>query len=391
MAGPTPVSALIHAATMVTAGIFLVVRSNFLFELAPSTQDIMLYVGLLTSLVTAFIAMRQNDIKKVLAYSTVSQLGFIFVALGMGAYTAAIFHVTTHAFFKALLFLGSGSVIHAMSDEQDIRKMGGLKKYIPITNITFLIGTLAISGFPLLSGFFSKDEILAHAMHHNTIIYILLAFSALLTAIYMFRLYFVVFHGSFRGSDEAKSHLHESPLNMTLPLIVLAVLSVIGGLLNIPSLLGGHHWFTHLLNENVAGLSRVAELHITDGETLMLMVSASVLTLIALFFSYNVYVKKNNVPVEDHDVKGWTKLSANKLYFDEVYNTLFVKPIEWKSTKLYSLVEIFFLNGIILSLTKLLSGLSELVKKWQSGKTDSYILWMVFGIVGLVIYYLVKI
>jgi NADH-quinone oxidoreductase subunit L len=391
MAGPTPVSALIHAATMVTAGIFLVVRSNFLFELAPSTQDIMLYVGLLTSLVTAFIAMRQNDIKKVLAYSTVSQLGFIFVALGMGAYTAAIFHVTTHAFFKALLFLGSGSVIHAMSDEQDIRKMGGLKKYIPITNITFLIGTLAISGFPLLSGFFSKDEILAHAMHHNTIIYILLAFSALLTAIYMFRLYFVVFHGSFRGSDEAKSHLHESPLNMTLPLIVLAVLSVIGGLLNIPSLLGGHHWFTHLLNENVAGLSRVAELHITDGETLMLMISASVLTLIALFFSYNVYVKKNNVPLDDRDVKGWTKLSANKLYFDEVYNTLFVKPIEWKSTKLYSLVEIVFLNGIILSLTKLLSGLSELVKKWQSGKTDSYILWMVFGIVGLVIYYLVKI
>lgn len=391
MAGPTPVSALIHAATMVTAGIFLVVRSNFLFELAPSTQDIMLYVGLLTSLVTAFIAMRQNDIKKVLAYSTVSQLGFIFVALGMGAYTAAIFHVTTHAFFKALLFLGSGSVIHAMSDEQDIRKMGGLKKYIPITNITFLIGTLAISGFPLLSGFFSKDEILAHAMHHNTIIYILLAFSALLTAIYMFRLYFVVFHGSFRGSDEAKSHLHESPLNMTLPLIFLAVLSVIGGLLNIPSLLGGHHWFTHLLNENVAGLSRVAELHITDGETLMLMISASVLTLIALFFSYNFYVKKNNVPLDDRDVKGWTKLSANKLYFDEVYNTLFVKPIEWKSTKLYSLVEIVFLNGIILSLTKLLSGLSELVKKWQSGKTDSYILWMVFGIVGLVIYYLVKI
>jgi len=391
MAGPTPVSALIHAATMVTAGIFLVVRSNFLFELAPSTQDIMLYVGLLTSLVTAFIAMRQNDIKKVLAYSTVSQLGFIFVALGMGAYTAAIFHVTTHAFFKALLFLGSGSVIHAMSDEQDIRKMGGLKKYIPITNITFLIGTLAISGFPLLSGFFSKDEILAHAMHHNTIIYILLAFSALLTAIYMFRLYFVVFHGSFRGSDEAKSHLHESPLNMTLPLIVLAVLSVIGGLLNIPSLLGGHHWFTHLLNENVAGLSRVAELHITDGETLMLMISASVLTLIALFFSYNVYVKKNNVPVNDHEIKGWTKLSANKLYFDEVYNSLFVKPIEWKSTKLYSLVEVVVLNGIISSLTKLLSGLSELVKKWQSGKTDSYILWMVFGIVGLVIYYLVKI
>lgn len=391
MAGPTPVSALIHAATMVTAGIFLVVRSNFLFELAPSTQDIMLYIGLATSLVTAFIAMRQNDIKKVLAYSTVSQLGFIFVALGMGAYTAAIFHVTTHAFFKALLFLGSGSVIHAMSDEQDIRKMGGLKKFIPITNITFLIGTLAISGFPLLSGFFSKDEILAHAMHHNMFIYVLLAFSALLTAIYMFRLYFVVFHGEFRGSDEAKSHLHESPLNMTLPLIVLAVLSVIGGLLNIPSLMGGHHWFSHLLNENVAGLSLIKEVHLSNGETLMLMISASLFTLIALFFSYSVYVKKNNVPLADNEITGWTKLSANKLYFDEVYNALFVKPIEWKSTKLHQVFELFFLNGIINFITKAIEQLGELVKKWQSGKTDWYILWMVFGIVGLVIYYLVKI
>jgi NADH-quinone oxidoreductase subunit L len=351
----------------------------------------MLYIGLATSLVTAFIAMRQNDIKKVLAYSTVSQLGFIFVALGMGAYTAAIFHVTTHAFFKALLFLGSGSVIHAMSDEQDIRKMGGLKKFIPITNITFLIGTLAISGFPLLSGFFSKDEILAHAMHHNMFIYVLLAFSALLTAIYMFRLYFVVFHGEFRGSDEAKSHLHESPLNMTLPLIVLAVLSVIGGLLNIPSLMGGHHWFSHLLNENVAGLSLIKEVHLSNGETLMLMISASLFTLIALFFSYSVYVKKNNVPLADNEITGWTKLSANKLYFDEVYNALFVKPIEWKSTKLHQVFELFFLNGIINFITKAIEQLGELVKKWQSGKTDWYILWMVFGIVGLVIYYLVKI
>jgi len=278
-----------------------------------------------------------------------------------------------------------------MSDEQDIRKMGGLKKFIPITNITFLIGTLAISGFPLLSGFFSKDEILAHAMHHNMFIYVLLAFSALLTAIYMFRLYFVVFHGEFRGSDEAKSHLHESPLNMTLPLIVLAVLSVIGGLLNIPSLMGGHHWFSHLLNENVAGLSLIKEVHLSNGETLMLMISASLFTLIALFFSYSVYVKKNNVPLADNEITGWTKLSANKLYFDEVYNALFVKPIEWKSTKLHQVFELFFLNGIINFITKAIEQLGELVKKWQSGKTDWYILWMVFGIVGLVIYYLVKI
>jgi len=391
MAGPTPVSALIHAATMVTAGIFLVVRSNFLFELAPMTQDIMLYVGLATSLVTAFIAMRQNDIKKVLAYSTVSQLGFIFVALGMGAYTAAIFHVTTHAFFKALLFLGSGSVIHAMSDEQDIRKMGGLKKFIPITHITFLIGTLAISGFPLLSGFFSKDEILAHAMHHNMFVYVLLAFSALLTAIYMFRLYFVVFHGSFRGSDSAKSHLHESPLNMTLPLMVLAVLSVIGGLLNIPSLLGGHHWFSHLLKENVAGLSIIHDVHLSDGDTLMLMLSASTLTILALFFSYKAYVKKESIPLGDHDIKGWTKLSANKLYFDEIYHSLFVRPIEGISKFLYKVFEVIILNGIISTLAITLDKSGELVKKIQSGKTDWYILWMVVGIVGLVIYYLVKI
>lgn len=391
MAGPTPVSALIHAATMVTAGIFLVIRSNFLFELAPMTQEIMLYVGLATSLVTAFIAMRQNDIKKVLAYSTVSQLGFIFVALGMGAYTAALFHVTTHAFFKALLFLGSGSVIHAMSDEQDIRKMGGLKKFIPITHVTFLIGTLAISGFPFLSGFFSKDEILGHALAHNPLIYGLLAFSALLTAIYMFRMYFVVFHGEFRGSDHAKSHLHESPLNMTIPLIVLAVLSVFGGLLNIPNLLGGHHWFSHFLENNVGGLNKIVEVEISNGQTLMLMVSASILTLIALFVSYSVYVKKKSVPVEDEQLTGWAKVSANKLYIDELYNALFVKPIEWISEKGHQVVELFLLNGIITFATKTIDRSGEIVKKWQSGKTDWYILWMVFGIVGLVIYYLVKI
>jgi NADH-quinone oxidoreductase subunit L len=257
MAGPTPVSALIHAATMVTAGIFLTVRSNYLFEASRLTQDIMLYVGLATSIIAAFIAMRQNDIKKVLAYSTVSQLGMLFVALGMGAYTAAMFHVTTHAFFKALLFLGSGSVIHAMSDEQDIRKMGGLRKMIPITHATFLIGTLAIAGFPLLSGFYSKDEIIAHAFTHGTWLYVALMASAALTAIYMFRLYFVTFFGSFRGTHEQEHHVHEGPVAMTLPLIVLAVLSVFGGLLNLPGvwLHKQAHWMTHLFEQNVAGFT----------------------------------------------------------------------------------------------------------------------------------------
>ena len=225
MAGPTPVSALIHAATMVTAGIYLVVRSNFLFSLAPTTMDGILFIGLLTALVAAFIGLRQNDIKKVLAYSTVSQLGFMFVAVGIGAYTTAMFHLMTHAFFKALLFLGSGSVIHAMSDEQDMRLMGGLKKKIPITHITFLIGTLAISGFPFLSGMISKDEILTNAYGKNPIIWVILFAIAAMTAIYMFRAYYLTFHGEFRGTAEQEKHLHESPKTMTIPLIILAGLS----------------------------------------------------------------------------------------------------------------------------------------------------------------------
>jgi NADH-quinone oxidoreductase subunit L len=393
MAGPTPVSALIHAATMVTAGIFLVVRSNFMFELpgADLTKEIMLYVGLATSLVAAFIAMRQNDIKKVLAYSTVSQLGFIFVSLGMGGYVAAMFHVTTHAFFKALLFLGSGSVIHAMSDEQDIRQMGGLKKYIPITHITFLIGTLAIAGFPFLSGFFSKDEILAHALSHNIVVYILLAFSALLTAIYMFRLYFVVFHGKFRGTDEVKHHLHESPLNMTLPLMVLAVLSVIGGVLNIPSLFGEGmaHWMTHFLEHTTLGLSAIEHLHLSNGQVIMLMTSASVLTLIALVVSYIVYVKKESTPASDDKITGWVKLSANKLYFDEIYNFLFVKPLEILSSFGNKFIEVTLLNKSVYGFANLIGKSGELVRKWQTGIVSSYILWMVFGIVGLVVYYII--
>lgn len=390
MAGPTPVSALIHAATMVTAGIFLVVRSNFLFEHAPQTQEIILYIGLATSLMAAFMAMRQNDIKKVLAYSTVSQLGFIFVSLGMGGYVAAMFHVTTHAFFKALLFLGSGSVIHAMHHEQDIRKMGGLKKFIPITHITFLIGTCAIAGLPLLSGFFSKDEILAHALHHNVVIYVIMAISALLTAIYMFRLYFVVFHGEFRGDDHTKHHLHESPLNMTLPLIILAVLSVVGGLLNMPSLFGGNHWLTHYLGHSTLGLNKVAEVHLSDGQTMMLMGVASVLALGALFFAFVKFVKNSSVPESDEQLTGWAKLSANKLYIDELYNTLFVKPVEWISAASHRFVEVMFLNRLIDGFIWVIDLSGQLVRKWQTGIVSSYLFWMVTGIVGLMVYYIVK-
>ncbi|MFZ6014088.1 MAG: NADH-quinone oxidoreductase subunit L, partial [Bacteroidota bacterium] len=225
MAGPTPVSALIHAATMVTAGVYMVARNNILYTLSPVALELIVVVGLATALFAATIALTQNDIKKVLAYSTVSQLGLMFVALGVGAYSSGIFHMMTHAFFKALLFLGAGSVIHALSNEQDIRLMGGLRKYLPITFATFLIGTLAISGIPPFAGFFSKDEILANAFANNQMVWALAFVTSLLTSFYMFRLFFLTFSGGTRASKEVMSHIHESPGSMTIPLIILAVLS----------------------------------------------------------------------------------------------------------------------------------------------------------------------
>ena len=243
MAGPTPVSALIHAATMVTAGIYMVVRSNILYSIAPSTLEFITIVGTATAIFSATIALAQTDIKKVLAYSTLSQLGYMFVALGVGGYSTGLFHVTTHAFFKALLFLAAGSVIHAMSGEQDIRRMGGLRKKLPITYLVFLIGTLAISGVPPFAGFFSKDEILAKAHMHSDILFFLLCVTSVITAVYMFRLLFLTFYGTFRGTHEQEHHLHESPAVITVPLIILAVLSTLGGFLGMPSVLSEHHFF----------------------------------------------------------------------------------------------------------------------------------------------------
>ena len=239
MAGPTPVSALIHAATMVTSGIYMIARCSILFALAPETMNIVAIVGISTAVFAATIGLVQNDIKKVLAYSTVSQLGYMFLALGVGAFTAGIFHVMTHAFFKALLFLGSGAVIHAMHEEQDIQKMGGLKKYLPITFITFLIGTIAISGIPPFAGFFSKDEILWKAYSQgNIVLWLLGAIGAALTAFYMFRLVSLTFENKSRF-DSHHTHPHEAPKTMTIPLIILAVLSIVGGFVGIPESLGG--------------------------------------------------------------------------------------------------------------------------------------------------------
>jgi len=392
MAGPTPVSALIHAATMVTAGIYLVVRSNFLFELAPLTKDIILWIGFATSMVAAFIAMRQNDIKKVLAYSTVSQLGLMFVALGMGAYTVAIFHVTTHAFFKALLFLGSGSVIHAMSDEQDIRLMGGLRKKLPITHLTFLIGTLAIAGFPLLSGFYSKDEILGHALEQSPILYGTLMISVALTAAYMFRLYFLVFHGEFRGGATLGSHVHESKPIMTMPLVVLAILSVFGGLLNLPGIFlsKGTHWLSHFLNSHTDGLEKIKEAHAEPNTTMALMAVASTMTILILIWAYNNYAKKKKIALADNELVGWQLWSNSKLYLDELYDLLFVKPIEWLSKTCYAIVEIKVLNQGVFGLANLFGKTGSLIRNWQTGLLSSYLFWMVFGLIGLISYYIIK-
>ena len=248
MAGPTPVSALIHAATMVTAGVYMVARNNALYSLSPFSMQLVLVVGLCTALFAATIAIQQNDIKKVLAYSTVSQLGLMFVALGLGAFSAGVFHMATHAFFKALLFLGAGSVIHALQGEQDIRRMGGLKKYLPVTYTTFFIAVLAISGIPPFAGFFSKDEILAAAFANSPTVWAVALIASLLTVFYMFRLLYLVFFGASRFEHTSEPrHVHESPWSMAVPLIVLAVLSVVGGFINVPSALSGNTWLTNYL------------------------------------------------------------------------------------------------------------------------------------------------
>jgi len=389
MAGPTPVSALIHAATMVTAGIYLVVRSNFLFTLAPTVQGGILLIGFLTAALAGFYALRQNDIKKVLAYSTVSQLGFMFIALGLGAYSTAMFHVMTHAFFKALLFLGAGSVIHAMSNEQDMRFMGGLKKVIPITHITFLIGTLAISGFPLLSGMISKDEILVAAFAKNPIYWVMLFILAATTAAYMFRLYYLTFHGEFRGTEEQKHHLHESPMNMTLPLIVLAILSVIGGFINLPHFIGhGHYaklmeWLKPVLTAE-SFKQMEATLSGVDFNTEMILLGATVLMFFTVWFIVkNMYINKKKLAKAEDEYTGWEKLSAKKLYVDELYNALFVKTAEGlgRGGKMF---DKGILDRVVDYIGEGAEDSGRSMKRIQNGNVENYVLIMTLA-VGIIL------
>jgi len=389
MAGPTPVSALIHAATMVTAGIYLVARSSIFFASAEIASTLVLVVGLATAIVAATIALKQNDIKKVLAYSTVSQLGFMFVALGLGAYSTALFHVTTHAFFKALLFLGSGSVIHAMGGEQNIRFMGGLSKKLKITHFTFLLGTLAITGVPPLAGFFSKDEIMTKSFYglDSSIVFILLALTAVLTAIYMFRLYFLTFHGEFRGTEDQKAHLHESPATMTIPLMVLAILSCIGGGIGLSSLFSHHHYISSFLQKVLHNREIPEASH--NFELIVMIVSIVILTII-IFMTYRTYISKKNIPLSSEDETGLNKVLSRKYYFDEIYHGLIIKPIEWISSFSYSFIDRKLIDGIVSLSARSVSFFGQNLRRIQTGNVEFYLLAMVIGVISfLVIYQLI--
>jgi NADH-quinone oxidoreductase subunit L len=383
MAGPTPVSALIHAATMVTAGVYMIARSNVLFDLAPVIQQLIAIIGLATALLGALIALTQTDIKKVLAYSTVSQLGYMFLGLGVGAYDGAFFHVITHAFFKALLFLCAGSVIHAMHHAQDMRHMGGLRKKLPITFITMLIGTLAISGLPPFSGFFSKDEILAHVYEQNKFMWAIGVFTAFLTAFYMFRMLFLTFYGTYRGTHHAEEKIHESPKSMTVPLIILAVLSAIGGIIGIPESLGGHHWLS-------AWLSPVILHHAEAGDSnteYMLMAITVVGVLISIFIAYSKYVKKGHVPVPDEAQRSVLgSLSYNKFYVDEIYDAIIRKPLDAFSTFFYKILDTKVIDGIVNGLGWSTNEASKGLRLVQSGNVGFYILMMVVGIISMLLY-----
>lgn len=382
MAGPTPVSALIHAATMVTAGIYMITRSHVLFDLAPITQNVIAIIGLATALLAATIALRQNDIKKVLAYSTVSQLGYMFLALGVGAYTGAIFHVMTHAFFKALLFLGAGSVIHALHHEQDLRNMGGLRKKMPITHFTFLIACLAIAGIPPFSGFFSKDEILTAALLKNPVYYVLGVAGALMTSFYMFRLYAMAFRGEFRGTEAQASHLHESPSAMTIPLIILAVLSVAGGWVGIPEvLMHDAHKLQAFLAPVLEGIGGPADggHHLSHSTELMLMGGVLVLIIGVITFAWKKYSKyERNEEVES---TGVARFLENKWYVDELYEAVISKPLKSLSAFMNLRVERQVIDGVVNGVGKAVQYGSRQLRLIQSGQVGSYILIMVIFLI----------
>lgn len=390
MSGPTPVSALIHAATMVTAGIYMIVRLNFLYTLAPNTLSFIMMIGLLTAFFAATVAVTQSDIKKVLAYSTVSQLGYMFIAVGSGAYVAGTFHLFTHAFFKALLFLGSGSVIHAMSEEQNIWKMGGLFSKMKITGITFAIGTLAICGIPPFAGFFSKDEILWKLWEtENYVPYGIALFTAGLTAFYMSRLFFLTFAGKeVRHEDHhVVEHIHESPALMTIPLMILALGSTVVGFLGIPHASLFEEWLNPVI-----GVKHVAEAVESNTSSMeyFLMFDSVLVAVIAMSLAYVLYVKKQEL-LKKLTNKTLFNFSFNKWYFDDINNDFIVNPLVKTSDKfLGGFVEKVLIDGVVNGVSKTYTALSYGLRDLQDGKVTSYAYLMVVGLLVMFSYAILK-
>lgn len=386
MAGPTPVSALIHAATMVTAGIYMIVRLNPIFIMTPNTMLVIAIVGALTALMAASIGITQWDIKKVLAYSTVSQLGYMFLAVGVGAFGAGLFHLMTHAFFKALMFLGSGSVIHAMHEEQDIRKMGGLKKYMPITHWTFFLGWLAIIGIPPFAGFFSKDEILWMSFHSpmgHPVLWAVGALSAGMTAFYMTRLMCLTFWGKSRVPKSV--HPHESPALMTIPLIVLAVLSVIGGWIGIPEVIG--HTFGHIPNYLMEWLGPVIKPipNITAADHSLewgLMGASLGIASVSAFIAYHFYVKSPEIPGKiANSIKPFYELVFKKYLVDELYFKAIINPLIEVSRKIWYYIDVNFIDKITYVVADLIKGGGGVTRSLQTGNVQIYAMYIAIGLV----------
>jgi NADH-quinone oxidoreductase subunit L len=424
MEGPTPVSALIHAATMVTAGVYMVARMNAIYQVAPFAMDVVAVVGAVTAILAATMALAQTDIKRVLAYSTISQLGYMFLALGVGAFSAGIFHLMTHAFFKALLFLGAGSVIHALSGEQDLRKMGGLWNTIPATSRPFLIATLAIAGMPPLAGFFSKDEILGRAfarvatVDRYLFLWIVGVVTAGLTAFYMFRLLFLAFFGFSRVPPEKEHHIHESPSSMTIPLMVLAALSIIGGWFALPSLWGGKSSFEEFLEPVVSGVipatSAVKFAHHTLLIEWFLTIISVTIAGMGIWFAYDFYIK--HPQMHSKIAARWPRLHdllVHKYYVDQIYDALFVNRIKDLSTafglfdakvidgfgvdgaawlaRVFSRISMWWdkwiVDGLVNLVGKFTRSLSQPVRMLQNGVFSSYALFIVIGLAILLAYY----
>jgi NADH-quinone oxidoreductase subunit L len=422
MEGPTPVSALIHAATMVTAGVYMVTRMNAVFQMSPIAMEVVAAIGAATALFAATMGLVQTDIKRVLAYSTISQLGYMFLALGVGAFTAGIFHLMTHAFFKALLFLGSGSVIHALSGEQDMRKMGALWSKIPTTSRTFLIATLAIAGIPPLAGFFSKDAILGSAFERNAGLWVIGWITAGLTAFYMFRLVFMTFFGTSRVDHDVEHHIHESPRSMTIPLTILALFSIIGGWIGWPEALAGSDHFAHFLDPVIAHPAIEATASAAEGASrggfgldYLLMLASVLIALTGIWLAYRWYVSDTNAPDRFVSRIGWLyNLVEHKYYVDEFYDALFVNR-----TKDLGLTLGVFDRGVIDGagvngagvLTRVIARISMWWDKWvvdglvnlaaqivrvfswpvrwiQTGRVSGYALMIVAGLIALLGYYL---